>query len=120
MKEKYKDLKACYYYDQDKQKLSVQGVTPVESFIYAGKEYFSCVASHLTPFTAGTVEVKDEDEGNNGGVSLVTIIFIVIGVILLLALLAVVIISIRRKSGKRASESIDGAFNKEEGLVDMN
>ena len=123
LKEKYKDLKACYYYDQDKKKLSVQGMTPVEKFVYQGKEYFSCVASHLTPFTAGTVEIKDEESNqtkdNEGGMSLGTILLIVLGIILLLVLLVVVIIMVRKKVGKGDSESIDGAFKKDEGLVSM-
>ena len=123
MKEKYKDLKACYYYDQDKKKLSAQGMTPVEKFVYQGKEYFSCVASHLTPFTAGTVEIKDEEsnqtKGNEGGMSVGTILLIVLGIILLLVLLVVVIIMVRKKVGKGDSESIDGAFKKDEGLVSM-
>ena len=127
LKEKYKELKACYYYDQDKKKLSVQGMTPVESFIYEGKEYFSCIASHLTPFTAGTVEIKDEEEkpsnqtkDNEEGMSTGIIILIVLGVILLLVILAVVIIMVRKKVGKGDSENIDGAFKKDEALVAMN
>jgi hypothetical protein len=123
LKEKYNDLKACYYYDQEKQKLSTQGVTP-ETIIYAGKEYFSCVASHLTPFTAGTEEIKDEESNqtkeNGEGMSFGTILLIVLGVILLLVILAVVIIMVRKKVGKGDSQSIDGAFNKDEGLVAMN
>lgn len=123
LKEKYNDLKACYYYDQEKQKLSTQGVTP-ETIIYAGKEYFSCVASHLTPFTAGTEEIKDEGENSNkeseGGMSFGTILLIILGVILLLVILAVVVIMVRKKVGKGDSDNIDGAFKKDEGLVAMN
>ena len=119
LKEKYNDLKACYYYDQEKQKLSIQGVTP-ETIIYAGKEYFSCVASHLTPFTAGTEEIKDEGENSEGGMSFGTILLIVLGIILLLVLLAVVVIMVRKKVGKGDSDNIDGAFKKDEGLVAMN
>jgi len=126
LKEKYKDLKACYYYDQEKQKLSVQGMTP-ESFIYAGKEYFSCLANHLTPFTAGTAEIKDEEEKpseqtkeNEGGMSFGTVLLIILGIIILLVLLAVVAIMVKKKLGKGDSENIDGAFKKDEGLVSMN
>ena len=101
-------------------------MTP-ESFIYAGKEYFSCLANHLTPFTAGTAEIKDEEEKpseqtkeNEGGMSFGTVLLIILGIIILLVLLAVVAIMVKKKLGKGDSENIDGAFKKDEGLVSMN
>jgi hypothetical protein len=44
---------------------------------------------------------------------------IVLGIILLLVILAVVVIMVRKKVGKGDSESTDGAFKKDEGLVSM-
>ena len=61
LKEKYSHLKYCYYYDELKNELVTNGLT-AETVTYNGKVYFKCSTTHLTSFTAGTVENRQEIE----------------------------------------------------------
>jgi len=127
LKEKYDQLKSCYYYDEIKKDLNNKGVS-LETLIFEGKEYISCVSNHLTSFTAGTKIIESESESDinpenpevkKEGLSTGIIILIILGVILLLAVLVAVVIMIKKKSAT-SNGNIDQAFNQNEGLVDMN
>ena len=100
LKEKYNQLKACYYYDEDKNDLVTDGISSVEKVEYLGKEYFKCVTSHLSAFTAGTY--GSNKKKSKAGM----IVLIIFGILLLLAIGLIAYIMIRR----RYSKTID--FNK--------
>ena len=100
LKEKYNQLKACYYYDEDKNDLVTDGISSVEKVEYLGKEYFKCVTSHLSAFTAGTY--GSNKRKSKAGM----IVLIIFGILLLLAIGLIAYIMIRR----RYSKTID--FNK--------
>ena len=108
LKEKYNHLKACYYYDENRNDLVTDGISAVKKVEYMGKEYFKCVSSHLSSFTAGTY-------GSNDKSNTATIVLIIVGIIVLIAIALLAYIIIRR----RASQSVDVAkdFNTKEGLV---
>ena len=143
LKEKYSHLKYCYYYDELKNELVTNGLT-AETVTYNGKVYFKCSTSHLTSFTAGTVEnikesepdgeekgetdgeekskeqEKNENKGkdNNEGSSITMLVLIIPGIILIIAIALIVYILIRRRSRKDISSStIDTTFNKDDGIV---
>jgi hypothetical protein len=113
LKGKYNQLKACYYYNEKDNDLVTDGLSPVEKFEFMGKEYFKCVTSHLTSFTAGTNEVT--------GSKTLMIVLIVVGVVLLLAIIGIIIfVVIKKRNAKRVESSEIDSINKNEGLVGMN
>ena len=114
LKEKYNNLKACYYYDESKNDLVTNGISVVEKVEYLGKEYFKCVSSHLSSFTAGTyVSNNNKNNGNNT----VMIVLIIVGIIALLIIAIFVYIMIRRKSSNGID--VNKEFEKKEGLVSV-
>ena len=127
LKEKYSHLKYCYYYDEFKNELVTNGLT-AETVTYNGKVYFKCSTSHLTSFTAGTVEnikesepdgeEKSDGKDNNEGSSTTLVVLIIIGIVLIIAIALVIYILIRRRTRKDISSStIDTTFNKDDGIV---
>ena len=76
------------------------GVNAVEKFVYQGQEYFKCVSSHLSEFTAGTAKKEgnkgngDEGEGSNTGL----VVGLVIAGIIVIALIIVGVICFKKKS----------------------
>ena len=126
LKEKYEQLKTCFYYDENTNELKTDGLT-LETIEYEGKKYLQCVSSHLTSFTAGTAiessssNTEEEKGQENGGNTTLIIVLSIIGVILLLVILFVVIIMIKKRNAKVTDKTIDQTFeNKNDGLVNMN
>jgi hypothetical protein len=127
LKEKYNQLKFCYYYDEVRNELVTNGVSPVEKFEFMGKEYFKCASSHLTSFTAGTLDNKldntndqKKEDDNEGGSKAVMVVLIIFGIIILLAIALVAYIMIRRRFNKRVSTNINSSINNNDGLVNPN
>ena len=127
LKEKYNQLKFCYYYDEVRNELVTNGVSPVEKFVFMGKEYFKCTSSHLTSFTAGTLDNKldntndqKKEDDNEGGSKAVMVVLIIFGIIILLAIALVAYIMIRRRFNKRISTNINSSINNNDGLVNPN
>ena len=118
LKDKYQDLKQCFYYDDKKQNLITDGVNAVEKFVFQGQEYFKCVSSHLSEFTAGTAKKEgnkgngDEGEGSNTGL----VVGLVIAGIIVIALIIVGVICFKKKN----SSSFYGSSGEDKvKLVDM-
>ena len=106
LKSKYQDLKQCFYYDDNKQNLVNDGVNSIEKFIYEGQEYFKCVASHLSEFTAGTAtgtKNPDEDEGSNTG--------LVVGIVIAVVVCIVAVLSTIIYCKKRKGDAFYGKSN---------
>ena len=142
LREKYSHLSYCYFYDEKSNELVTNGLT-AETVTFMGKTYFKCSTSHLTSFTAGTVdnvkesegdegeksegdegkegeksEGEEKKEGNEGNSHTTMVVLIVLGIVLILAILLVGYILIRRRSRKDVSSStIDTTFNKDDGIV---
>ena len=108
LKEKYNHLKACYYYDENRNDLVTDGISAVKKVEYMGKEYFKCVSSHLSSFTAGTY-------GSNDKSNTAMIVLIIVGIIVLIAVGLFGYIMIRRRVSYPVDVERD--FNKKEGLV---
>ena len=110
LKEKYSQLNSCFYYDEKKNDLLSNGISDVEKVIFMGKEYFKCVSSHLTSFTAGTAYDK-KDKSHTAA-----IVLTILSIILVLAIAFGVYLYIKKK--KLNSEgSIDKEFNSKENLM---
>ena len=106
LKNKYQDLQQCFYYDNNKQNLINEGINSIEKFIYEGKEYFKCISSHVSEFTAGTapgVKSPEQDEGSNTG--------LVVGVIISCVVVIAAIIFIVIYFKKRKADSFYGKSN---------
>ena len=121
LKEKYSHLKYCYYYDEFKNELVTNGLT-AETVTYKGKVYFNCSTSHLTSFTAGTVEnskeIKPETKEFIQFSSTTMEVLIIFGIVLIIAIALIIYILIRRRTRKDISSStIDTTFNKDDGIV---
>lgn len=118
LKNKYQDLKQCFYYDDKKQNLITDGVNAVEKFVFQGQEYFKCVSSHLSEFTAGTAKKEgnkgngDEGEGSNTGL----VVGLVIAGIIVIALIIVGVICLKKKN---ASSFYGSSGEDKVKLVDM-
>lgn len=113
LKSKYDNIKACYYYDEKEKQLYSDGLS-LETIIHDGKEYFKCVSSHLTSFTAGTEKVEDSRANNEkgSGSNTLMVVLIILGIILLVAVLVVVFLMLRkRNSNKINNETIDKEIN---------
>ena len=101
LKDKYQDLKQCFYYDDKKQNLITDGVNAVEKFVFQGQEYFKCVSSHLSEFTAGTAKKEgNKDNGNDdeGGSNTGLVVALVIVSIVVIALIIVGVIWFKKKN----------------------
>ena len=118
LKEKYEHLKACFYYDEKKDDLLDNGISSIEKVTFMGKEYFKCISSHLTSFTAGTNNIeKNKNENKSNTIKLVLIIASIIIILAIIAIVAFVIIK-KRNSSNKLGDSVDNEFDKnEEGLV---
>ena len=121
LKEKYNQLKACYYYDENKNELVTSGLYS-ENVTFMGKEYFKCSSSHLTSFTAGTYSIIDNQNSKNNesneGSNTTMVVLIIIGIILLLVIALIIFILIKKRN-KVNNSDID-SIKKDEGLVSMN
>ena len=124
LKDKYKDLKGCYYYDEEELILKNDGMFFDDNYEYNNTKYYKCESSHLTMFTAGTAQIKDgilkddeeeEGEDDSSGLEPYQIILILLGVVVLLTILIAIISHLRKK--KVSSENIDSNFDKNEGLM---
>ena len=101
LKDKYQDLKQCFYYDDKKQNLITDGINAVEKFVFQGQEYFKCVSSHLSEFTAGTAKKEgNKDNGNDdeGGSNTGLVVALVIVSIVVIALIIVGVIWFKKKN----------------------
>ena len=118
LKEKYEHLNACFYYDENKNDLLNKGISTIEKVTFMGKEYFKCVSSHLTSFTAGTTSKDMSESGSNK--SNTKLVLIILSIIVILAIIAIVaFIFIKKKnSNNKLGDTVDNEFDKnEEGLV---
>ena len=59
-KDKYENLKGCYYYDEKEEILKTDGMILDDNYEYEGKKYYKCETSHLTMFTAGTNKIDND------------------------------------------------------------
>ena len=120
LKNKYQDLKQCFYYDESKQNLIDNGINAIEKFVYQGQEYFKCVSSHLSVFTAGTAkkdgnnnEKKEEEEGGkNTGL---VVALVIVGIVII----ALVIVGVIWFKKKNSSSFYGGAKEDSVKLVDV-
>ena len=118
LKEKYQQLKACYFYDENNHELYSNGLELTE-IEYEGKLYFQCSSSHLTSFTAGTfVNQKEETDDENEGSKTLMIVLIVVGVVLLLIIIAIIICCIVKR--RKSDIDVDKEIDSKEGLVGSN
>ena len=96
LKNKYQDLKQCFYYNDTQQNLVNDGINAIEKFVYQGQEYFKCVSTHLSEFTAGTGKKegnnkeKGEEDEEGGNTGLVVALVIVGIVIIILAVIGTI------------------------------
>ena len=121
LKEKYNQLKACYYYDEKKNDLVTSGLT-FENITFMGKEYFKCASSHLTSFTAGTYGINENNEtnGSNEGSNTTMVVLIIVFIILLLVIALIAFILIKKRNSNKVNNSDIDSIKKDEGLVSMN
>ena len=124
LKEKYNQLKACYYYDEKRNELVTSGLT-AENVTFMGKEYFKCSSSHLTSFTAGTYGVIDnrnsEGNGSSGeGSNTTLVVLVILGIILLLVIALILFILIKKRNANKVNNSDIDSIKKDEGLVSLN
>jgi hypothetical protein len=118
LKEKYQQLKACYFYDENNHELYSNGLELTE-IEYEGKLYFQCSSSHLTSFTAGTfINQKEETDDENEGSKTLMIVLIVVGVVLLLIIIAIIICCIVKR--RKSDIDVDKEIDSKEGLVGSN
>lgn len=111
LKEKYNHLKACYYYNEDKNDLVTDGISSVEKVDYLGKEYFKCITSHLSSFTAGTYGSNTNKKKSKAGM----VVLIIFSILLLIAIGVIVFFVIRKR--KSNENNFDNNMNTKEGLV---
>ena len=119
LKDKYQDLKQCFYYDDKKQNLITDGINAVEKFVFQGQEYFKCVSSHLSEFTAGTAKKegnKDNSNDDEGGSNTGLVVTLVIVSIVVIALITVGVIWFKKKN---ASSFYGSSGENKVKLVDM-
>ena len=103
-KEYYKYMNTCYFYNEEIEDLSENGVLINDNYTFEGREYLQCTAEHLTCFTAG----KYYDNPNISKKELLKIILIILGSILAVILIIVLIICIVKKvKEKRRKERKD-------------
>ena len=96
-KEYYKYMNTCYFYNEEIEDLSENGVLINDNYTFEGREYLQCTAEHLTCFTAG----KYYDNPNISKKELPIIMFIILGGILAVILIIVLIICIVKKVKKK-------------------
>ena len=113
LKEKYSKLNTCFYYDESKNDLLTKGISDIEKVNFMGKEYFKCVSSHLTSFTAGTSYNKKNKKSNTAA-----IVLTILSIILILAIGVGTYFYIRKRK-LNLNDSIEKDFSKKEGLVSI-
>ena len=113
LKSKYKSLKKCFYYNEDKNDLETDGISIDDNFEYNGEKYIKCVSSHLTAFTAGTYNF-------NANIPWWAVLLIIVAI--LIALISVVIIFIivkkRAKSRLNYFKNINTEFKSNDSLLE--
>ena len=103
-KEYHKYMNTCYFYNEEIEDLSENGVLINDNYTFEGREYLQCTAEHLTCFTAG----KYYDNPNISQKELSIIKLIILGGILAVILIIVLIICIVKKvKEKRRKERKD-------------
>ena len=119
LKEKYEHLNACFYYDENKNDLLNKGISTIEKVTFMGKEYFKCVSSHLTSFTAGTTSKDISESESNKKSNTTKLVLIILSIIVILAIIAIIaFIFIKKRSNNKLGDAVDNEFDKnEEGLV---
>ena len=112
LKSKYKSLKKCFYYNENKNELETDGVAIDENHEYNGEKYIKCVSSHLTAFTAGTYKF-------NSNIPL-WLALLIVGIIfgVLIGLITILIIVKKKNKNRLSYSKINSEFNKKDALIE--
>ena len=111
LKDKYKSLKKCFYYNEDKNELETDGISFDDNFEYNGKKYIKCVSKHLTAFTAGTYNFNANIQG--------WAVFLIVACILIALISVIIIFVIVKKRKSRISyKNINSELNKDNALLE--
>ena len=99
-KEYHKYMNTCYFYNEEIEDLSENGVSINDKYIFEGREYLQCTTEHLTCFTAGKYFTDpDIDEKDSLGSML-----IILGCIFVVILIFVLVFCIVKKVRKKRDE----------------
>ena len=112
LKSKYKSLKKCFYYNENKNELETDGVAIDENHEYNGEKYIKCVSSHLTAFTAGTYKF-------NSNIPL-WLALLIVGIIfgVLIGLITILIIVKKKNKSRLSYSKINSEFNQKDALIE--
>ena len=102
LKEKYKSLEKCFYYDEEEKDLKTEGVEIDVNYKYNGVMYIKCDSSHLTAFTAGTYNFN-----SNLQIWAVCLIVLIILIVLISFVVTIKIIKKRRRAKFYEIDSCD-------------
>lgn len=99
MKNAYKSLKKCFYYNEAKKELETDGIKIDENYEFNGQKYIKCTSKHLTTFTAGTYNF-------NSNLSLWAVLLIIFAILILLIGFVIIFIIIKKRKKSRVNEGI--------------
>ena len=111
LKDKYKSLKKCFYYNEDKNELETDGISFDDNFEFNGEKYIKCVSKHLTAFTAGTYNFNANIPG--------WAVFLIVACILIALISVIIIFVIVKKRKSRINyKNINSELNKDNALLE--
>ena len=115
-KDKYKDLKGCFYYNKADHTLENVGMFFDDQYTKNNKNYYKCESDHLnlSIFTIGTFPDIEEDDG----LEIWQKILILLGLLIVILLIITIIAHFKNKKNKITSENIGSNFDdRDEGLM---
>jgi hypothetical protein len=113
-KEYHKYMNTCFFYNEEIEDLSENGVLINDNYIFEGKKYLQCTTEHLTCFTAGKYFTdsnipKEESVGS---------MLIILGCIFVVILIFVLVIYIVKKRRKKRNEEMTNIELEKIGNID--
>ena len=126
----HKNLKHCFFYNENTDDLETDGVKTTDNYMYKGENYLKCSPEHLTSFTAGDYissylpsrgsdsnsgEKNKNNEDEEGGIKWWVILLIILGILIILFLVFFLIIHFRKEKSV-TKEEIEKNFNKNESI----
>lgn len=96
--DKFKNIKNCFFYNDNSEDLEQDGLNLEKDFVYQGEKYYKCSSDHLTAFTAGTYSFDENEEDDvEEGLKWWSVLLVILAIIVLTTVAFIVYIKIKKR-----------------------